>query len=484
MGGPIEDVLHDLEIIQAVEKLGLHLNNSKSEIICRDDTVRGTIITALPGAMVVEPEKTCLLGSPLGDVASISASLDEKVQALSVMGARFSHLSAQDSLILLRHSFAIPKLRYLLCTAPCFLSNSLELYDSTLRSIVSSVTNTPLVQDENAWRQASLPVRLGGLGVRCAVQVAPSAYLASTAATAELVSIVLPSTHKSLPVPSSGLALAKWSEGHSCDSPTGAEVVREKSWDCIRAEATASTLLDGARDDMERARLLAAMDRDSGAWLQALPISSVGLKMDDSTLRIAVGLRLGTTICAPHICQHCGAEVSARGTHGLSCKYSEGRHFRHAEINDIIHRTLTTAGIPSRLEPPGLSRSDGKRPDGMSLVPWSMGRLLVWDATCPDTFAISYRGLATSGAGSVAASAERKKDGKYSHLAPTYLFSPVAIESSGAIGPRSKTFLRELGRRVRQESGEVNSTRYLLQRVSFAIQRGNAAAILGCARPR
>ena len=481
IGGPVEDVLHDLEIIQAVEELGLFLNNSKSEIICRDDAVRGAIIMALPGAMVVEPERACLLGSPLGDVASISASLDEKVHALSIMGARLSHLSAHDSLTLLRHSFAIPKLRYLLRTAPCFLSNSLEQYDSTLRSIVSSVTNTPLAQDENAWRQASLPVRLGGLGVRCAVQVAPSAYLASTAATADLVSILLPSTYKSIPVPSSGLAFAKWSEGHSCDPPTGADVVKEKSWDCIRAEATASTLLNGAKDDVERARLLAAMDKDSGAWLQALPISSVGLRMDDSTLRIAVGLRLGTTICVPHICQHCGAEVSARGTHGLSCKSSEGRYFRHAAINDIIHRTLTTAAIPSRLEPPGLSRSDGKRPDGMSLVPWSLGRPLVWDATCPDTFAASYRGLATSGAGSVAASAEEKKDGKYLHLAPTYLFHPVAIETSGAIGPRSRTFLRELGRRVHRQSGEANSTSYLLQRLSVAVQRGNAVAIMGCA---
>ena len=117
----------------------------------------------------------------------------------------------------------------------------------------------------------------------------------------------------------------------------------------------------------------------------------------------------------------------------------------------------------------------------MSLVPWSLGRPLVWDATCPDTFAASYRGLATSGAGSVAASAEEKKDGKYLHLAPTYLFHPVAIETSGAIGPRSRTFLRELGRRVHRQSGEANSTSYLLQRLSVAVQRGNAVAIMGCA---
>ena len=44
--------------------------------------------------------------------------------------------------------------------------------------------------------------------------------------------------------------------------------------------------------------------------------------------------------------------------------------------------------------------------------------------------------------------AEVKKDQKYSLRGATYLFAPVAIETSGAIGPRSRVFLRELGRRV------------------------------------
>ena len=73
------------------------------------------------------------------------------------------------------------------------------------------------------------------------------------------------------------------------------------------------SLLAEAADHEERARVLAAGDKISGAWLHASHISSMGLKMDDSCLRIAVGLCLVTSICAPHICQHCGAEVSARG---------------------------------------------------------------------------------------------------------------------------------------------------------------------------
>ena len=66
VGGSAEDVLHDLDVIKAAEELGLFFNN-KSVVM---HSVRGTIITALPGALVVDPERTCLLGSPLGDVGS------------------------------------------------------------------------------------------------------------------------------------------------------------------------------------------------------------------------------------------------------------------------------------------------------------------------------------------------------------------------------------------------------------------------------
>ena len=484
VGGSVDDVLHDLNVIKAADNLGLSLNFMKCEIICHNDSVRNNLLVALPGAKVVSPERACLLGSPLGDTTSIDASLDEKIQALSTMGTRFSHLSAHDSLILLRHSFAIPKLHYLLRTAPCFLSDRLEKYDSTLRSILSSVTNTPLLQNDRAWSQATLPVRFGGLGVRRAVHLAPSAYLSSSTATAELVSAILPKSHLSLPVPSSDVALVKWSVDHNGSPPSSAGAKREKNWDTIKTANSAKSMLDDATDEVDRARLLAAMEKGSGAWLHAFPISSVGLRMDDCTLRIAVGLRLGTNICAPHICQLCGAKVTALGTHGLSCGLSEGRHSRHSTINSIIHRALSTAGIPSRLEPPGLLRSDGKRPDGMTLIPWSSGQPLVWDATCPDTFATSYQSQATTKAGCVAAHAEERKSRKYLHLAPTYHFQPVAIETSGAIGPCTRKFLRDLGRRVFLETGEANSTSYLLQRLSVAVQRGNAVAVLGCARPR
>ena len=82
--------------------------------------------------------------------------------------------------------------------------------------------------------------------------------------------------------------------------------------------------------------------------------------MDDETIRVAVGLRLGLPLCRPHMCTSCGADVDKLGTHGLSCRFSKGCHSRHAAINDSIKRSLDCAKVPSHLEPTGLYRSDGR----------------------------------------------------------------------------------------------------------------------------
>ncbi len=101
-----------------------------------------------------------------------------------------------------------------------------------------------------------------------------------------------------------------------------------------------------ARDEVNRARLLAAATKESGAWLHALPIASLVLRMDNECLRIAVGLRLGIPICGLHPCRHCGSEVDVTGRHALSCRTGEGRlHHHHSALNDIIYRTLVSAHV-------------------------------------------------------------------------------------------------------------------------------------------
>jgi hypothetical protein len=169
--------------------------------------------------------------------------------------------------------------------------------------------------------------------------------------------------------------------------------------------------------------------------------------------------------------------VDRLGHHGLSCRLNSGRFPRHAHLNDVIKRGLASAGIPSVLEPVGLDRGDGRRPDGLTVFPFTEGRSLIWDATCSDTFASSALIESATTPGAAARAAEDRKRRRYAELAQRYNFVPLAVETSGVLGPACASFLQDLGRRISASSGEPRETAWLRQRISLAIVRGNALAI-------
>ena len=149
--------------------------------------------------------------------------------------------------------------------------------------------------------------------------------------------------------------------------PLDADAHSQCKWDKPNVDAEFANLLS-ISNTHDRARLLAVSARHSSDWLHAMPISSYGLRLENEDIRRAVGFRLGIALCKPHQCP-CGVLVVVSGLHSLSCKCSTSKHARHNVINDLIARAVTLVNIPCVKEPWGLSRSDGKRPHGMTLIP-------------------------------------------------------------------------------------------------------------------
>ena len=208
----------------------------------------------------------------------------------------------------------------------------------------------------------------------------------------------------------------------SASPPFGKEESSQKLWDSPQVSCVLDSLIASASDDSTMARLLAVLSQGSGAWLNAVPITTLGLRLNDNAVRIAAATHLGLPVCSPHLSRNCSASVDQFGLHGLHCKKSGSHFLRHASLNDVLKRSFSAAGIPSSLEPSGLSRSDGKHPDGFTLIPWKQGRPLVWNVTVPDTLAPSYWSIAVSEAGAVAAVSESQKSTKYGCLPHSYLF--------------------------------------------------------------
>ena len=106
------------------------------------------------------------------------------------------------------------------------------------------------------------------------------------------------------------------------------------------------------------------------------------------------------------------------------------------------HRSLNRAGIPATREPLGLLRVDGKRFDGLTLIPGREGRCLVWDVTVADTTAASYLAETSTKARSAAESAAIRKEMKYVELSNTCHFFPIAIESHGPLSNKATFFIK------------------------------------------
>ena len=113
--------------------------------------------------------------------------------------------------------------------------------------------------NDDQWLQASLPVRDGGLGIRSAQMLAPSAILASAASTHALQQSILPDSINSLKDPSVACTKNEWSSlaGPAQQLIAGNERHTQKEWDKPVAENHQAQLFLRAVSDLDKARLLA-----------------------------------------------------------------------------------------------------------------------------------------------------------------------------------------------------------------------------------
>ena len=76
----------------------------------------------------------------------------------------------------------------------------------------------------------------------------------------------------------------------------------------------------------------------------------------------------------------------------------------------------------------------------MTLVPWAVGKQLLWDATVVDSLApCRINAGSVCNPGTAAAEAEERKNDKYKDLVDDgYLFQPLAFEIQGAAGPSTE----------------------------------------------
>jgi len=79
-------------------------------------------------------------------------------------------------------------------------------------------------------------------------------------------------------------------------------------------------------------------------------------------------------------------------------------------------------------------------------------------------------------AGAAAQKTAQNKIHKYSKLASTHIFYPLAIETAGTWREMAIELTQEIGRHITTITEDIRETTFFFQRLSMALQRGNAVS--------
>ncbi|XP_065318826.1 uncharacterized protein LOC135926824 [Gordionus sp. m RMFG-2023] len=405
------------------------------------------------------------LGSPVGGHEAISTFLHSTLDILLKLEDIFTLLPSHKSFFLLKNFFFIPRILYALRSTPIFkYPIPLQTYEKGIKDLTEKIVNIRF--NETAWAQATLPTKFGGLGIRSPHDLAITTFILSSLLTKPITT-----SHNSKEDLSLIVAMDIWKTRINADShpPT---THRQKDWDATVVARCVETLLSSMQST-DRTLFSSLLNGTGHEFLEAIPSTNLQLQLSNNEFTHAIGIRLNCSITHPHICSGCNSLVDSKGRHSLHCRSCNGRFIRHKQCNTIIQHALKSAQIPSTLEPQGLFRSDGKRPDGISQIPWRRGQLLVWDYSCIDPLAPSNHAI------NILDQKEQLKTSKYTEIMNDHCFIPIISTTLGTFGKLALAFFKNLGSQISKLSEEPREGFFLRQRLSIAILKSNYISFNG-----
>ena len=148
-----------------------------------------------------------------------------------------------------------------------------DLLDDYLKSCATDICNA---FDDIGWTQATIPIRLGGIGLCRASDLALPAYLASISASQSLISEI--TQHENIPH-----ALDSCFDVWSSTNPSLPENPNlQRQWDDIKLSSR-SISLRPLLDQHRLACLSSAAQFNSGAWMNCLPSTAIGTLLDNES---------------------------------------------------------------------------------------------------------------------------------------------------------------------------------------------------------
>ncbi len=170
-------------------RIGLIVNDEKCEVVplfCgREETTAGDL--GLPGEFrVLDRDGFTLLGAPIGSPEYCEGFIRGKVAELKELFGMLGDMpDTQAAMAILRNCMGYCKIVHLIrVVGPELKGSAVEGFDGEVRQTVERLLGDSIGDPQ--WLQATLPIRMGGLGLRRGGDHGEAAYLSSVSSSLAL----------------------------------------------------------------------------------------------------------------------------------------------------------------------------------------------------------------------------------------------------------------------------------------------------------
>ena len=441
-----------------------------------------------------------LLGAAFGNEAHCTALTTKRVTktaALLEELSRYGH--TQGAVLLLRHCGSWGKLVYSSRTVPpCLHKQALVGFKHSLRKALEDAIGDTL--PERSWLLAQLGLAQGGLGIRDPTTHAAAAYLASLSQTQELC--VTLDRQYDVADRDGGLHKADTEADfkamilESAAWTGSSQLTSQKVWSNLLDAAARKRLLeDNSADALFGAHVALCSVPGAAAWLTAMP-NQDGREIDAPLFKVALKRRLRVPVFSRDgFCPCCGQVLDKWGDHALTCACSGDRTIRHNAIRNSTYEDTAYAGLrpvrekagllPSRPKEDGIPSPVGRRPADVWVPRGNSGGGEAWDFAVSSGMRSDLFRACTEAPELVFLQYERHKL-EYKDTAKCcddagFRFIPLILEAhGGGFSPTLRGVVDWVARQAAAAHNEVPGSVSLkiAQRISCALHRGNARAIL------
>ena len=422
-----------------------------------------------------------LLGSPIGSHQFEAGKIEERIEAVRQITAHLPLIKdPQSEFVLLRSCFSLPKMMYLLRTInPSQHQALLATFDTVIRDSITQILGVGV--NDQQWSQVPLPVTMGGLGLRSAVDHSAAAYVASVIAAEPLKERILIHGDKPCSLENALMLLS-----NKVGEVMGREDVEGVTQKVISLKVDLHlqlTLLDSLTELRDKARMASLSLSHTGDWLNVVPSHSLGLHLRPREFIVSILYRLGIPIyLSDGPCPACNNYSDKYGHHSISCGTQGERIARHTHLVDALYHTAVSASLAPVREERGLIPDSDARPGDILIPCWVGGRDAALDVTVINSLqAATIARAATEPGHALKVAWERKEEKARDYCAREgIVFVPLPVEALGGWHETARVHIKKIGRARARNTGkdENDAIRHLFQRLGVLVAKGNAALFL------